>query len=65
MDKTDPIFVRPIEAARMLSVSRSRIYQMLNTGALPAIRLEGRTWRVVRAAIEKMAADALAERDRG
>jgi excisionase family DNA binding protein len=62
MDKTEPIFVRPGEAARMLSVSRSRIYQMLNTGALPAIRLEGRTWRVPRAALEKLATDAMAER---
>jgi excisionase family DNA binding protein len=56
---TEPIFLRPVEAARMLSISRSRVYELLNAGTLPGLRIEGRTWRIPRAAIEKMARDAM------
>ena len=59
MERIDPLFLRPVEAARILSVSRSRIYEMLHTGALPAVRLEGRTWRIPRAALEQLARDAM------
>ena len=59
--KLTPIFLRPVEAARILNVSRSRLYEMLNAGTIPAVRLEGRTWRVPRAALEKLAADAMTE----
>jgi excisionase family DNA binding protein len=61
-NKVEPIFLRPVEAARILNVSRSRLYEMLHAGTIPAVRLEGRTWRVPRAALEKLAADAMAER---
>lgn len=60
----EPLFLRPVEAARLLSVSRTRIYELLNTGSLPAVRLEGRTWRIPRAAIEKLAADAMRASER-
>jgi excisionase family DNA binding protein len=53
------IFLRPVEAAQLLSISRSRLYEMLNTGSIPAVRLDGRTWRIPRAAIEKLARDAM------
>ena len=59
MERIEPLFLRPIEAARLLGVSRTRIYEMLNTGSIPAVRLEGRTWRIPRAAIEKLAHDAM------
>lgn len=59
MEKIEPIFLRPVEAARTLNVSRSRIYEMLNAGTIPAVRLEGRTWRIPRAAIEKLVRDAM------
>ncbi len=36
--------------------------EMPNTGTIPSLRLEGRTWRVPRAAIERLAADAMTER---
>jgi excisionase family DNA binding protein len=55
----EPLFLRPVEAARLLNVSRSRVYELLNSGSLPATRLEGRTWRIPRAAIEKLAVDAM------
>lgn len=55
----EPIFLRPVEAAKLLNVSRSRIYELLNTGSLPAMKLEGRTWRIPLAVIEKMAADVM------
>lgn len=59
MEPLAPIFLRPVEAARVLNVSRSRLYEMLNAGTIPAVRLEGRTWRIPKAAIDKMVADAM------
>ncbi len=34
----DPLLVRVEEAARILSLSRSTIYQMLESGELPSVR---------------------------
>lgn len=59
MEPLAPIFLRPVEAARILNVSRSRLYEMLNAGTIPAVRLEGRTWRIPKVALEKLAADAM------
>jgi excisionase family DNA binding protein len=59
MEPLAPIFLRPVDAARILNVSRSRLYEMLNAGTIPAIRLEGRTWRIPKAALEKLAAEAM------
>jgi excisionase family DNA binding protein len=55
----EPLFLRPVDCARLLNVSRTRIYELLNAGSLPAVRLEGRTWRIPHAAIEKLAQDAI------
>ena len=62
MEKIEPMFLRPIEAAALLNVSRTRLYEMLNTGAIPAVRLDGRTWRIPRAALEKLAAQAMGDK---
>jgi excisionase family DNA binding protein len=62
MERIEPLFLRPVEAAAMLGVSRSRLYEMLNSGAIPSVRLQGRTWRIPKAAIEKLATDAMEER---
>jgi excisionase family DNA binding protein len=35
---TEPLLVRVEEAARILSLSRSTIYQMLDRGELPSVR---------------------------
>jgi excisionase family DNA binding protein len=53
-----PMFLRPIEAAALLSVSRSRLYELLASGTIPAIKLDG-TLRVPRAGLEKLVDDAL------
>ena len=34
----EPLLVRVEEAARLLSLSRSTIYEMLDTGELPSVR---------------------------
>jgi excisionase family DNA binding protein len=34
----DPLLVRVEEAARLLSLSRSMIYEMMNSGELPYVR---------------------------
>lgn len=36
--KTAPLLVRVEEAARLLSLSRSTIYEMLDSGELPSVR---------------------------
>ena len=62
MNKTESsLFLRPVEAAELLSVSKSRVYEMLNARTLPAVRLEGRTWRIPRVAIEQLVANAMKE----
>jgi len=41
------LLVRPAEAAAMLGVSRSKIYELINSGAVPSVRLEdGRLIRI-------------------
>ena len=57
----EKILVRPAEAAAMLSMSRSRLYELLASGAIPSIRFDnGRTLRIPLAALEKLVADAMA-----
>ena len=44
----------------MLSMSRSRLYELLASGAIPSVRFDnGRTLRIPRVALEKLARDAL------
>jgi excisionase family DNA binding protein len=59
MERIAPLFLRPVEAAHLLGISRTRVYEMLNSGSLPAVRLDGRTWRIPRAAMEKLVRDAM------
>jgi excisionase family DNA binding protein len=39
--ETDPLFVRPSQAAAMLSLSRAKVYQLIAEGTLPSVRLGG------------------------
>jgi excisionase family DNA binding protein len=48
------LLVRPVEAATMLSVSRSSIYELIASGAVPSVRI-GRMIRVPVAAIQRLA----------
>jgi len=52
------LLLKPLEAAALLSVSKSRIYSLIATGAVPSVRLDG-TLRIPRIALEQ-AIDALA-----
>jgi excisionase family DNA binding protein len=54
VDEAKIFYVRPAEAARMLSISRAKIYMLLRAGALPSRRF-GAAIRVPVAAIERMA----------
>jgi excisionase family DNA binding protein len=36
--QSDPLLIRVEEAARLLSLSRSMIYEMMNSGELPSVR---------------------------
>jgi excisionase family DNA binding protein len=56
----EKLLLKPAEAARAISCSRSKIYELIGSGALPAVRLEGgRLLRVPSAALEKLVADAM------
>jgi excisionase family DNA binding protein len=42
---TDPLLLRPVEAARLLGISRSKLYELLAAGELPVIHI-GRSARI-------------------
>lgn len=48
----DKILLKPIEAAELLGIGRTRIYEMLASGELPSIRI-GRSIRVPVDALRK------------
>ena len=41
----EPLFYRPVEAAEALRVSRSKLYELMNTSEIPWVRV-GRVRRV-------------------
>ncbi len=47
-----PMLVRPAEAARLLGISRSKIYALLANGELPGAVRVGASLRVSRAVLE-------------
>lgn len=60
LDRPLPLAVRVTEAARLLDIGRSKCYDLIRTGVLPAIRV-GKTVRVplapLYAWVEKQSAD--------
>jgi len=50
--KPNPLFVRPSEAALIISVGRSKIYEMIQSGEVPSTRIGG-TLRIPTAALER------------
>lgn len=52
-DTDSPVLLRVPQAARILGVSRSKAYELINAGRLPVIRLAG-SIRVNRAALLEM-----------
>ena len=62
MSDDEVVLIRIVDAARLLSISRSRAYALALLGKLPgALRLAG-TWRVNRRALEAWADRAAQER---
>jgi excisionase family DNA binding protein len=54
------ILLRPAEAARLIGVSRAKVYDMIARQVLPAVRLDGgRLIRVPRAALDALAYEAM------
>ncbi len=47
-----PLLLRAEEAAKLLSLGRSKVFEMLASGELPAVRI-GRAVRVPRTALER------------
>jgi excisionase family DNA binding protein len=60
----EQILLRPVEAAKALGCSRTRIYELVHSGDLPHVRLGGTSIRIPRAAIDLLVAKAMKdERD--
>ena len=54
----EPLLVRVEEAARILSLSRSTVYEMLDTGELPSVR-RGAARRIPVAALREWVAQQI------
>jgi excisionase family DNA binding protein len=54
-----PLLVKPAQAAAMISVGRSKIYDLINAGAIPSIRIDDGTLRIPTAALERLVAQAM------
>jgi excisionase family DNA binding protein len=63
MEKTKSLFVRPVEAAALLGMGKTTVYELIQKKELPAVRLGG-ALRIPRAALEKLAADAIRQSER-
>jgi excisionase family DNA binding protein len=56
------LLIKPSAAAKLLDVSRSTLYELMSTGAIPSVRLEGgRLLRIPYAALKKIADRAIAD----
>jgi excisionase family DNA binding protein len=54
-----PAFLTLSEAAAVLRVSRSTAYEMAQSGALPTVKFAGRSYRVPRGALARLAGQQL------
>ncbi|GEM_PF-5209742 len=59
MEAERPLFLRPIEVSKLLQVSRSKVYELIAAGQIPARKI-GASLRIPRAALEAMAAETVA-----
>lgn len=60
---TDRLLLRVDEAARMCGYSRAFLYEAINRGEIPVIKL-GRTTRIPKAWLQKWVAEKVAEWER-
>ncbi len=51
----EPLLLRPVEAAKTLAISRSRIYELIAEGAIESVRI-GHSVRVPRKALHSFIA---------
>lgn len=56
------LLLRPIEAARAIKVGRSRIYQLIESGSIPSVRI-GRSVRVPVRQLEEWVAAKVVQRE--
>ncbi|MGE0545076.1 MAG: helix-turn-helix transcriptional regulator [Dehalococcoidia bacterium] len=61
----EPLLLRPVEAAHLIGISRSKFYELLRAGAIPGFVKIGRSRRVSRAALEAWVAQQTAEEEPG
>ena len=57
----EKLLVTPAEAAEVLAISRSKLYQLMNNGALPSVRIG--TCRRIRCEALKTFLDGLRDSD--
>jgi excisionase family DNA binding protein len=58
----EQILLRPVEAAKALGCSRTRVYELVHSGDLPHVRLGGTSIRIPRAAIDLLVVKAMKDR---
>ena len=59
----EPLFYRPVEAAEALRVSRSKVYELMNRGAIPWVRV-GKVRRVPVEALRQLIRTRVVDRTR-
>lgn len=59
------LLLRPREAAKLLNISKTKLYELLAVGAIPSIKLAPRVTRIPRRALEELATQAVHEWRRG
>lgn len=61
MANIERVAYKVTEAAQALGYSRTQIYDLVNRGVLPALRLGGGSIRIPKTAIEKLISEAMGE----
>jgi excisionase family DNA binding protein len=59
--KSEFVFVKPVRAAKLLDMSKSKIYEMIQRKEIPAVRLGG-CLRIPMSALDDLVARASGER---
>lgn len=62
--RREPLFYRPIEAAEALRVSRSKVYELMNRGEIPYVRV-GKARRVPVEALRQLIRTRVVDRTKG
>ena len=59
--KSEFVFVKPVRAAKLLDMSKSKIYEMIQRGEIPCVRLGG-CLRIPVSALDDLVAKAMGEK---